>query len=319
MKHLFLLCLLLTTNCLESSSSKKHTQQKSVRGCIGWGFFAEFLWVINHLNWCEKTHQTPVVYWGSSSSYYSPNGYNGSTNAWEYYFEPVSTRKYKKGNKLRTDIFYSNFSAIWNYPQYIENIDSLCSPEEKKSFKAISNKPVTSNHSYPVGKEHLYNPKFRKRIKESYIDKYIKIKRPIAQKINNFYTKNMKDKRTIGIHLRGKFIANEVDYIPTNILLAQANKFADGNTQFFIATDQYPLLEEAIKTLQGKVIYYQLERSTVTTSPIAGGAKLHPQDGEDILIETILLSKCNHLIHTLSNVSTTALYFNPSLSHTVLY
>jgi hypothetical protein len=217
------------------------------------------------------------------------------------------------------EIYYSNFSAIWNYPQYIEEINKLCSPEERQSFKAVINKPMLKTHAYPTGTMHLYNQEFRKIVKKTCLDKYVHIKKPIVEKINSFYNQHMAGKKTIGIHLRGKFLGGEVTYIPTEILLAEANKYADGNTQFFIATDQYPLLEEAKKILNGRVIYYDVRRSHVTTSPVAGGSKLHPQEGEDILIEVILLSKCNHLIHTLSNVSTTALYFNPELKHTVLY
>ena len=33
-----------------------------------------------------------MIKWGSESQYYSKNGYNGSNNVWEYYFEPMATK-----------------------------------------------------------------------------------------------------------------------------------------------------------------------------------------------------------------------------------
>lgn len=301
-------------------ATPENSTSKSVRGCVGWGFFAEFLWVINYLHWCQETYQTPVIYWGEKSSYYSPNGYNGSQNAWEYYFEPVSDQKYNPGDLITTKNIYSNFSAIWMYYQYIENIN-LCSPQEKSSFHNVLNTPlhIDVSNAGPVGDKHLHDPEFRNYIKKAYLDRYIKIKTPIKNKIKNFYDSHIKGKKTIGIHLRGKFLWNEVNFVPTSTLLEYANKLADKDTQFYIATDQYPLIEEAKKILGNKVIYYDFKRAQSTTSPVAGGPKLHPIEGENLLIEMKLLSKCNHLVHTLSNVSTTALYFNPSLSHTVLY
>lgn len=46
---------------------------------------------------------------------------------------------------------------------------------------------------------------------------------------------------------------------------------------------------------------------------------MHTEMGEDVLVETMLLSRCNHFVHTISNVSTAALFFNPDLEHTMMY
>ena len=41
--------------------------------------------------------------------------------------------------------------------------------------------------------------------------------------------------------------------------------------------------------------------------------------GEDVLIETTLLSKCNHLICINSNVAAAALYMNPSMTFDMIH
>ena len=128
----------------------------------------------------------------------------------------------------------------------------------------------------------------------------------------------MEGKRVIGVHLRGKFIYNEVAEVPIEILCEEANQYAGSNTIFLVTTDQTPLFETAKKLLNVEVIFYDTFRQDTTTSP-QYPAQCTPQMGEDVLIDAKLLSLCDHFIHTISSMSTAVLYFNPDLSHTMLY
>ena len=288
----------------------------AVRGCEGWGFFAEFLWALNHIDYCIKQKKTPMIYWDENFSYYSPNGYNNSKNCWEYYFEPVSLIGSSKNNneKVYKEHWYDDsFSAIINYPQYIANINKLSSKDNILAIDILKRPFGYEGEVYPVKAGHLYSKEFRQNLKKRLMDPYIKIKKPILTKIEDFYNKNMAGKRNIGIHLRGSFLANEVLEVPLKAIFEEANRCADLNTQFFIATDQIELLEKAKKELKGKVIFYVSERFETTSSPVAGQKKLDPLLGENVLIETMLLSMCHYFVHTISNVSTAALYFNPHL------
>jgi hypothetical protein len=333
--HHFLLYVLLACFGLQIYPVINHhekqclAQKKCVRGGGPWGFFAEFLWVLNHLEYCKTYKKIPVVYWGEDCAYYSQAGYEGSENCWEYYFEPVSSASYDPKDQLFFNIFYPSkkqFTTLWWYVQYIDN-KHLLPAKEQESFKPIEDhaaryaSPEFDNQrvqNYPVGKYHLYSHIFRKEVKETIIDRYIKIKPSIQEKIDNFYNAYIKDTHTISIHLRGKHLGNEVLPIDLSYIFQEANNHAVPGTQFFIATDQISLLQEAKKALHGPVIYYECERFDETTSPYPG-KKLHPILGENIVIEMMLLSQCNHFVHTLSNVSTAVLYFNPTLSHSVVY
>lgn len=311
-KIFFLIILFFNINCV---------QQKFVRGSSGWGFYAEFLWVINHLQYCITQNKIPVIYWGPSFAYYTPNGFAGSYNAWEYYFEAVSNLSYDPSDPLTTQLFYhdnSNFSSLWNYDQYIDNLHLLV-PLPGNKIERVTHGNFPRGNPYQVGNQHLYNESFRSYVKENILNRFIKFKEKITTKVELFYNEQMRGKKTIGIHLRGQFLWGEVPMVANSYLFAEANKYADGKTQFFIATDQWPLLEDAKKQLKGKVIFFDCTRFDHSTAPVAGGTKLDPVLGENVLIEMLLLSHCDYFIHTISNVSTTALYFNPTLKHTVLY
>jgi len=322
MKKLSLLALSVSVLLLISYSYG--IKEKSVVTSDATGFFVNFARTLNHIHYCSLHDKTPIAYWDNASSYWSNEGYNGSKNVWEYYFEPISNQTYERGDPIRLASCSENFSVFWDMHQYIDNI-KVCTPEEKKAFLNITNRKINHYWNAPTDGRHLYNKNFRSFVKKELIDPYIKIKPCIQEKIDSFFSQNMAGKKTIGIHLRGKHMvypAKQIlPYVPVKTILEIANKLADQNTQFFVATDQLSLLKEAQSSLKGKVIFYEdIERSNQPTLIyIPGGEKVHPKLGEDVLIEAQLLSKCDFLVHTISTVSTCVLYFNPTMEHICLY
>lgn len=148
----------------------------------------------------------------------------------------------------------------------------------------------------------------------SIITKYIRLKPQVRSKIERFVQEHFAGKKVIGIHLRGTDKWKEVKPIDPELICKQANRYT--GCTFFVATDEERLLEIAKKLLNGPVIYYDADRST-SDQPVhlAGG---NAKRGEDVLIEVLLLSKCDAFIHTCSNVSSAVLAFNPYLEHLYL-
>jgi len=246
------------------------------------GFFACFNCVLNHLDWCERNAMTPIVYWDERSWYYVPWGYNNSYNAWEYYFEPVASINYPPPFKIRL-----KFTPY--VPDVIKfSVDHLYDYSRQEAFEIIS--------------------------------KYIRIKPNIQEKIDHFYTHNIASRKTIGIHIRGTDKASEERPITPEKIIDAALQYADDDTQFLLATDEQWMLHRMIELLKGRTtVYYDCYRSD-NGKPIQlrQPKPSKAQVGEDVLVEAMLLSKCDRLIHTLSNVSSVALYFNPTMPHTVV-
>ena len=250
------------------------------------GFFSCFLGVVNNLIWCDKKNVTPVVYWGDDCLYYETEGYNGSKNVWEYYFEPVSQATYD-GEPIRKEYEAPDM-------QFVNLISDHCKMASNKQFRAEINRIIR---------------------------KYIKIKPNIQQKIDAFYASSMHGKITIGIHVRGTDKSREIKNVDRSLIFKQANKIAENykDYQFLVATDEQAILEQAQRELKGPVIYYDAYRS-LDNNPIhldrygVSKGKL----GEDVLIEVQLLSRCNFLVNTCSNVSACVLMFNPQLDNLLL-
>lgn len=270
-----------------SITNANQSLNKHIIGVHHAGFFSCFLGVLNQLYWCEQNDKIPVVYWGEKSHYYNPAGFNGSFNVWEYYFEPVSDQTYQSG-----DLVYNSYTVMKENPTFMWNwIDQ---PTREKANTLVS--------------------------------KYIKIKPVVQNKIDSFYQAKMLGKKTIGIHIRGTDASDDHRLVDPKKIAQAALKYADKNTQFFIATDEQKLLNQLITLLKGyPVIYYNCYRSEdgLALHVLKGYKKPKPkphvsQLGEDVLVEASLLAKTDILIRNHSNVSTASLYFNPSLPYVLV-
>ncbi len=279
--HTFFLFFLYVLSC--SDGFAQQNPQKYVIGHWSGGLGICLTSVLNHLFHCEQTQQIPVVFWGKNSPYYTSEGLNGSKNSWEYYFEPVSHLRYEKDDPI-------------NY---------YCLADTSGSFAY-----------YKLSQE-------KRDLAHSLIQKYIKPNAVVRSKVDRFYKTYLENKKTIGIHIRGTDKKTEEEPVSASRMVRVALKYADENTQFLIATDEQKILNELIALLAGRtVVYYNCTRSQ-------DGNPLHDtshgrsrsqiaQNGEDVVVEMLLLSKCDIFLHTFSNVSAIPLYFNPSLEHVAL-
>lgn len=255
---------------------------KHVIGAWPCGFGSAFLAVLNHFSLCESFHKTPVVYWDQRSLYYDPNGFNGSYNVWEYYFEPVSASSYVVGDLI--DNSYGADTLGTNGFHY-KRID----PTRHQAFQLIH--------------------------------KYVKIKSIIQEKIDRFYQTYMRGKRVIGIHLRGTDKVYEEFLVSPDRMIKYALEYDQENTVYLIASDEQRLLDRMLELLKDKeVIYYNCYRSrnNIPLHTYMPDRPSRAQLGEDMLVEMSLLAKCNLFIHTASNVSAVVLYFNPNLEHILM-
>lgn len=261
------------------------SSHKHVIGARWVGMFSNFLGAINHLDWCLRNNKIPVVYWVAPCMFYTGNIYNGSTNVWEYYFEPVSGLSYSPQDIIHNDYHAPDGSHIY----WIFNAQTQPSKEKRRD---------------------IYN-----RI----IKPFIKLNAIVQKKVDTFFETQMQGKHTIGIHLRGTDKWGEVKQVSPTTILQEAQRHAGPDTQFFIATDENSLLELAKKTLQGNVIAYDSHRSQ-DGKPIHYFRPEFPMEvvGEEVVIEVMLLARCNKLIHTCSNVSTSVLFLNPELENILL-
>lgn len=169
----------------------------------------------------------------------------------------------------------------------------------------------------------------------------IRPKEEISYVVANFVEQNFQDQHIVGIHYRGTDKSLETPRVPYECVLDHLQRYR--NSQFFVATDEAQFLEYLIKYFGKRVLYYDAIRSD-NGHPIhlsfeawipeyreqvirsGNGQPIHLsrnvssnyRAGKDALIDCLLLSNCNALVRTESNLSYACGFFNPHLKVTTL-
>jgi hypothetical protein len=149
------------------------------------------------------------------------------------------------------------------------------------------------------------------------ICKYIKVRKHIKRKIEHFCQKHFDVACVIGIHYRGTDKVIEAPRIPyeeaLNVVLEHVKCLPNDDYRVFVATDEQAFLDYMSERLPGKIVCRASYRSS-------NGIAIHYDDqcspyerGEQALIDALLLSKCNLLIRTSSNLSLWSTYFNSNM------
>lgn len=257
------------------------------------GFFSNFLIWVDNLKYCEISNLKPIMRLGSPYQvkdwYYS----DGRSNLWEYYFENINDG-IPIGN-----LEYSNFFKFWDNDAFTCYVGKV---------------PVWDN----IGDEEKC---LDNRFKVNKIIKKIKPTKIIQTKVDEFIQNNLEGKKILGVHVRG----TDYGFENINEYVNQIEKCYNDFDAVFVASDNMEAIE-LIKNSFKNVYFYNTNIRMPkyndgvlcnNLNVIVGGNKL--KHGEDVLIECILLSKCNHLICINSNVAATALYMNPEMTYNMIY
>ncbi len=271
-------------------------------------------------NFFEDNHPGEV----KKSLYFSDTGYNNSLNVWEYYFEPVGSSLVEQFEHKVSDIFQVGFHDL--------DINSL--NEKFLIYNLHSYTPLTTWLYFRVDPEaESLNPSeksmfriHRSRVNK-YVEKYAKPRKEIEDKISSFKEKYFKGK-VVGVHVRGTDKGSESKigqrpYVTVNnyldVLEDTMKNFPDAS--IFVASDNNEAIAKIFKKFKNnKVIVYNCTRMKTYDSiiPVHLSSQSGPKAGEEALIDCLLLSGCDHIICTDSNLSAAALYFNPNATCTFI-
>ena len=240
--------------------------------------------------------------------YWTASGWNGSTNPWEYYFEPLN--EYTVENAIADN---HNISDIFLVGRF----------DFDKSNKFL----IANVHSYEplalwnlLGTEAEHN--HRQNVYEV-INKNVKVKQNILKKVDDFYNRYFDDD-VLAVHVRGTDKKLEYPHkaLPLEAYLnAIEERLRIKDTKVFVASDNNEAILEMMKRFGKKrMIAMPAVRMNkyFSPDPICLTSATGPKHGEECLIESLLLARCKHLICTDSNVAAGALYLNPNSTVTYL-
>jgi hypothetical protein len=242
----------------------------------GSGFFSNVSSVLCHLKIAEDNNMIPVIDFQNFPTLYNEKGgVNGKYNSWEYYFQPVS--------KYHLEDVYQSKNIIFGSGTYPEG--------------------MSYNITEIAGLSSIYS-------------KYIVLQKDIVKKIDEYTRQIGFQDKILGIHFRGqeqKF-ATCHSLPPTETqMLHHTDEIIQkyGISKIFLVTEDSDYLKLFVNRYGDKVFYTDMFRTHN-----ANAYKINPRNqhmyllGRDVLVDTVLLSKCTGLLCGDSNVSEVARFMN---------
>ncbi len=154
------------------------------------------------------------------------------------------------------------------------------------------------------------------RERQRLIKKYIKVKSPIQNKVDEYVLDNFTGSPVIGVHYRGTDKSIEAPRVSFDKVISCIQEYIEEKDlkdyKIFVATDELEFLTFMESSFPHAILVYSTQYST-------DGSPLHENNpdkflhGEEALIDCLLLARTDVLIRTSSNLSLWSTYFSPSL------
>jgi len=153
------------------------------------------------------------------------------------------------------------------------------------------------------------------------LDRHVRVKTLLREQVDSYTRENFDGRFVIGIHYRGTDKHEEAPRIPyadvENAVREAIARAGAGQYGLFIATDEQHFLDHMLGRYPGKVLYREVLRSADGKPPHkTGGNGL--KKGADAVIDCLLLSRCDFLVRTASDLSLCATFINPELPQVLL-
>jgi hypothetical protein len=223
---------------------------------------------------------------------------------WEYFFEPVSDIRYEQlqialeRGEIAPDQVHS-FAKKQIFDWHHSDPDRIA------TFWA---KDVPADPSAWMAE--------KRELGRKYVGEHIRVKPHITEKVEDFWESWIQPQFTIGVHIRGTDFAYAeptspfayFDAIDEYVALTHPDRY-----RIFLATDQNQFVDLFRKRYGDRIVTTNSLRSDGRRPAFKFSRESPYTRGEDVLVDLLLLSRCNFLFKGAAAVGEVALWFNPSL------
>ena len=150
------------------------------------------------------------------------------------------------------------------------------------------------------------------------ITNYFQFKAHLLRMVYDYCDANFKGKRVIGVHYRGTDKKVESPRVPYNRVLKEIEKAIGPGDMIYVATDESGFLDFIQNHYPDQTLSIDAIRSKSERPIHLGSGGSGYQIGLEAMLDVHLLSRCDLLIRTSSNLSLFSTYLNPDLPVIVL-
>ncbi len=294
------------------------------------GLFSLIQQVISNIPWAIAEDRVPVVHFGDGTCYWTPNGYQGRDTVWEYYFEPLDP----------------TYPAT-RIPDHVKRIISVNRPSPYEVGYAVDDHVFVSCHfgdhpqlrSSALAIPYKWDDPSESLRKEAraVLERFVRPRPYILGKVTDFFARYMAGNYVIGVHARGTDATSEQEVrefrrgsLVLSRYCAEIGRILElqPNAKIFVASDEQSSVRHLEAAFPDRVITYESVRhesgETAGHGPtgwimpayISGDRDVAARNGEDAVVEYLLLSRCDYLVHNGSSLARTVLLNAPELPHT---
>ena len=294
------------------------------------GLFSLIQQVIANIPWAIVENRVPVVHFGNDTCYWTPNGHRGRRTVWEYYFEPL----------------VPGYPAS-SIPEPVRARIAVDRPSPHEVGYLVERDAFVSNHygdhpqlrgaALPIPYQWVDPDDTLRREAKLVVDSFIRPRAYLLQKVHTFFARHMAGHHLIGVHARGTDATSKQEVRPFRQGSLVLPRYVDEierllavqpRAKIFVATDDQSSLDHLVRVFGPRVIAYESVRhhggaaagqgptGWIMPAYIAQDRDVAAKNGEDAVIEYLLLSRCHHLVHNGSSLARTVLLNAPRLPHT---
>jgi len=269
------------------------------------GFSAVLTYTLNGIRMAVRDGAIPVVFYGPEATrfFYEPER---GDNVWEYYFEPVADVSHAE---LRSGL--------------------ECGSIEPEQVHSFSRKQIVDWHhsdldriatfwAHDVPEDPVAWMAAKRALARRYVSEFVRVKPHVLAKVDAFANDWIGPQHTIGVHIRGTDFAYAEPTPPEAYFDAIDRYLAErglaDSYRIFLATDQNQFVDLFRRRFGDRLVTYDCLRSSGRKAPFKFAHESPYRRGEDVLIDVLLLSRCDFVFKGSAAVGECALWFEPSLS-----
>jgi hypothetical protein len=294
------------------------------------GLFSLIQQVVANVPWALHERRLPVVDFRDRTAYWTPGGHQGGDTVWEYYFEPVVAEL-----------------PSATVPQSVtDKIEASYPDQNELGFFAADDAFVSTHFGDHPGLNGIApavpyttgDPdRALRQWTSAIITRFIRPRAYITEKVEEFFNAEMRQGHNIGVHVRGTDAVSAREqraYRQGSLDLARFEHVIRRllrdrpSARVFVATDAQASLDRLVQTFGERIVAYDavrhIEGEAVGSGPtgcimpayVTADRQIAAQNGEDAVVEYLLLGRCSHLVHNGASLATTVLLRDPAMPHT---
>jgi len=226
----------------------------------------------------------------------------------------LSNCKYFYDLKINFKMNFDLNKKTGYYDTEYKKTDNVWEYYFNKNFEEQPDQIVEWIGNYDYHYEFNYNDQEKRFICKELIEKHLSIKNEIILIANSFYRNNIK-KNSLGVHVRGTDIEIHHQKIKFEKYFKEIDALLNQYETIFLCSDEYQTIDVFKNKYGNKIITYEsktLSKNNVLPEYKQNGKNKYKM-GEDVIVESLLLSKTDFLLKGKSNMSNFSLLYNPLL------